>query len=143
MKILVSMMLAVALLACGDKTECTDATTAPDAICVPDLAVADVALTIEAQAGCTTCGETVSGCQVNRVGDKLEVALVGQTCTLPKNVACAAVCGIETVSCALPALPEGDYVIEGLRPGTSTTTLTLKVRSAGTSTTCKVPAFPG
>ncbi len=125
----------------ADVTDCTDIRGLADAVCVPNSAPVDTPIQIEAREGCTGCGRSISGCTVERSGDMLKVVMVGQSCTLRRDLACPAVCGIATVQCETPPLPAGDYAISGLKAGTSTASPILRVRSTGDEMRCSLPSF--
>jgi hypothetical protein len=122
------MIPLCAVVACGPGTGRCEKATRGGSFCVPDAGVAPAgqALTLEI-ADCGGCGTSSLSCTVARDGGSIVLTLEGQQCEPPPGTACLAVCRIDRYSCAVPALPEGDYTVSAPNSGSQT----LQVRDAG------------
>ncbi len=131
-------VLVVLLGAVGCGRLCVPKSDFPVAdFCVPDGgAPAGQALTLMARENCGGCGTSVDRCEVTVSGNQIQLALSGESCSMPPGTACTLECRIGTYSCPVPALAAGQYTVKG---GTAANQI-LVVADGGT-TSCAVPSL--
>ncbi|MCB9645720.1 MAG: hypothetical protein H6730_03850 [Deltaproteobacteria bacterium] len=130
-------ILALCALAagCHSAADCVDAATPVGALCAPADAPPDTPITLEAMEECGGCTGSISACEITATSTGvLTLRGLGVFCELPRNTACAAVCSQSRVTCQTPPLAEGDYVVRAA--GSSSVSVTLRVRQGGTATAC-------
>lgn len=88
-----------------------------EAACVPRTAREGVPLVFEAVATCGACGAHADTCSVTREARTLVLSLDGQNCAPPPGAACESACTQQRLSCRIPALEGGRYVIRSNDPG--------------------------
>jgi hypothetical protein len=90
---------------------CLDSTTpqAVGAFCAPAAIAAGQALRLQLREQCGGCTQRATRCEAVVQGQEVKLRLLGQSCTLPPDYACAAICAISTFDCAVPPLAAGTY----------------------------------
>jgi hypothetical protein len=128
------------LASCGAPERCSPVNTG-GAFCVPDsgFAPANTALTLQIIDQCSGgCGRTSLACSVSRDAGTVTLAITGEVCQPPPNVACTAACALTRLPCEVPALAEGDYTV--VAPNQAPQSLKVGA-DAGTVAACSAPIF--
>ena len=135
--------LALGLFGCGgtaDPTPMCSASTTPqaaDKFCAPPNIAAGQPLRLQIREQCGDCTHHATRCEVVVTGQDIKLNLLGDVCVLPPETACTALCAINTLDCAVPALTAGTYRVS--TPAGSTTVAMMTADTVTSSTACTVP----
>ena len=136
--------LACLLAACGGSPGlpiCTDSAT-PQAVgtfCAPATIAAGQALRLQLREQCGGCTQRATRCEVVVQGLELKLRLLGQSCTLPPDYACAAICAINTFDCSVPPLAAGTYRVTAESGTAAAVMMTADPTVSATSCTVQSP----
>ena len=102
-----------------DYASCDFPGSAPElgSICGPSRAATGRSVTFRAQHACAGCTEIEGGCEVQVIGDVINIAPRTRTCDCPTCGACPDICHLVELSCTSPALGAGSYVVRAALPG--------------------------
>lgn len=97
----------------GDNAQpiCTASSTAQAAtdFCAPTSIASGQTLRLQIREQCGGCTQRATRCEVAVQGQEVKLRLLGETCILPPNSACPAICAISTFDCMVPPLAAGTY----------------------------------
>lgn len=136
--------LACLLAACGGAPGvpiCTDSLT-PQTVgqfCAPTTIAAGQALRLQVREQCGGCTQSATRCEAVVQGLELKLRLLGQSCTLPPNYACPAICAINTFDCSVPPLAAGTYRVTAESGSAAAVMMTADPTVSATSCTVQSP----
>lgn len=136
--------LACLLAACGGSPGmpiCTDSLS-PQAVgqfCAPASIAAGQALRLQIREQCGGCTQRATRCEAVVQGLELKLRLLGQSCTLPPDYACAAICAINTFDCNVPPLAAGTYRVTAESGTAPAVMMTADPTVSATSCTVQFP----
>jgi hypothetical protein len=77
--------------------------------CAPARIASGMPLRLQIREQCGGCIKQATRCEVAVSGSSIKLRLLGQTCTLPPDVNCPAICSVSAFDCAVPPLVAGTY----------------------------------
>jgi hypothetical protein len=130
---------------CGgtsDTPVCTASTTPQAAtdFCAPASIASGQVLRLQLREQCGGCTQRATRCAVVVQGQEIKLQLLGETCTLPPGTACPAICSVNSVDCAVPALAAGTYRVSSAA-GTSVVS-TMVADPTVSATSCTLTGLP-
>jgi hypothetical protein len=123
----------------GGTPICMTSTTPQEAstFCAPTRIAANQGLRLQIREQCGGCTQRATRCEVTVSGSDVKLSLLGDTCTLPGNYACPAICSVSTFDCNVPALAPGTYRV--FTPAGTTTSVMMTTDIAVSATSCTLP----
>lgn len=135
-----SLLITAACGGEGPRTPACQSSSEPliaSGFCAPPSIAANQPLRLQIQEQCGGCQKRADRCEVQVQGQEITLRLLGQTCTLPPNTGCPAICSVNIFDCTVPALAPGTYRVSA-QAGVATPVM-MTASPALSATSCSLP----